>query len=191
MQCGFSSRDHAGTSLFRVVPRWPNLDSLPPVRVLSKHFSVTGQLQHTEPLAVAAFTSALTETHAGCPACRTWAIDIGANLGVYSTLAALLSVPVISVEMQPGCVALARCHLRLNNVSARVSLLNRFVASESITEPVDVPTAPCGMMASPTAVAGDWRAFRASERSHDLWPILRGELRRVCSCFAQGGGYMA
>lgn len=63
---------------------------------------------------------------------------------------------MVASEMQPGCLDHIHCHLEVNNVSALVRVLNRYVTSMSDQAPIAVPRAGCSVMASPGAVAGRW-----------------------------------
>lgn len=85
-------------------------------------------------------------------------LDIGANMGYYSLVAAHMGARVVAVEMQPKCWKLTRCHLHLNGLlNSNVTVLNRYVARPgSHAAAIQVPRTRCDTMASPTAVRGRW-----------------------------------
>ena len=84
-------------------------------------------------------------------------LDIGANMGGYSMLAAALGSTVYAVEMQPGCSALFRCHARANNFTeAQIRWLEGFVPRTPKQAPVQVHPTACNVMASSTATGGRW-----------------------------------
>ena len=101
-----------------------------------------------EPLSVAAFISAIHNWKKGASAERGFVLDIGMNVGFYTWLASAIApelVGLIGVDMQPTCVEVAECGLRLlHNTSrharappldfARVQLLRRYV-SKAVTKP--------------------------------------------------------
>lgn len=118
------------------------------------HNSGGGHLIMTEPNSVAAFAQAMLAPSAPS---SSWAVDVGANVGMYAMLAAQLGAArVVAVEMQPGCAARVRCNLGLNGMAERVELHNEYVTADEAARPLDVPTAGCGVMNSPSAVAGRW-----------------------------------
>ena len=99
------------------------------------HLTIT----QVEPLSVAAYFEAIQRARP-----NDIVMDIGANVGFYTTLAARFapSVRVISVDMQPRCVDLIQCHLAGNDVpyhSSRVRVLNRYVAATEAAPPISVP----------------------------------------------------
>ena len=110
-------------------------------------------LMSSEPLTVAAFVSAIQRSSPG-----SLVLDVGANVGIYSLLAAALSKrhplgAVVAIDMQPLCSSLVRCHLELNQLST-AQVLTAYVADGPRDAPIDVPTDDCEVMASPSAVAG-------------------------------------
>ena len=56
-------------------------------------------------------------------------VDIGANVGGYSIMSALMGAQVISVEMQPVCVNVMKCLVDLNNVHDRMRILHGFIST--------------------------------------------------------------
>ena len=75
-------------------------------------------------------------------------------MGAYSLIGASIAptLNMVSVDLQPRCVAATRCHLALNHLKADV--LNRYVSNNATAGPIDVPDYTCDSMASPTAVGG-------------------------------------
>ena len=107
-----------------------------------------------ESLSVSAFIAAINRhSHASAP---PRVLDIGANMGYYSVVAASMGAHVTAVEMQPQCWQLTRCHLTINGLMDNVTVLNRYVAQPGSHAPILVPRTRCDTMASPTAVRGRW-----------------------------------
>ena len=108
-----------------------------------------------ESLSVSGFIAAIERARA--VSSTPYVLDIGANMGYYSLVAATLGARVVAVEMQPKCFHLTRCHLHLNRVLRNVTVLNRYVARPGLrAAAIRVPRVRCDTMASPTAVRGRW-----------------------------------
>ena len=75
-----------------------------------------GHVHLVEPLSVAAFISAIHNWKKRASAERGFVLDIGMNVGFYTWLASAIApelVGLIGVDMQPTCVEVAECGLRL------------------------------------------------------------------------------
>jgi len=90
-------------------------------------------------------------------------LDIGMNAGLYTWLASAIApeLRVIGVDMQPLCMMVAECGLRLANrrrqegaLPANVTLLRRYVSSSGDDPTVSVPGDQCEVMASPSETGG-------------------------------------
>ena len=90
-------------------------------------------------------------------------LDIGMNAGLYTWLASAIApeLRVIGVDMQPLCMMVAECGLRLANrrrqegaLPANVTLLQRYVSSSGDDPTVSVPGDQCEVMASPSETGG-------------------------------------
>ena len=151
---------HASKAL--PVYRWPQLQGKD-MRVLRRWHQYMRNFDKIESLSVSAYVGAIlrhsnaSHVGAGAAATRAFVLDIGANMGYYSLVGATLGAHVIAVEMQPKCWQLTRCHLRLNGLLGKATVLNRYVARpNSKAAAIKVPRTRCDTMASPTAVRGRW-----------------------------------
>ena len=126
-----ASRDLRAVFL-RKMTRWPQLlNGTLVLAFLPGWITYMDNFVQVEPLSVVAFAAAVQAAGSG-----DQILDIGSNLGFYTTLAATLSPPsvrVLAVEMQPRCVDIIQCHLWLNGVAhhPRVQILNRYVTASS------------------------------------------------------------
>ena len=143
----------------RKTTRWPQLrNGTFILRFLPGWISFMSNFVQVEPLSVTAFARAMLDA-----VLNDHVLDIGANMGFYTTLAADVSpksVRLTAVEMQPRCIDIVRCHLWINGVADddphRVQTLNRYVThhEDENAPAVRVPKRACDTMASPTATAG-------------------------------------
>jgi len=62
------------------------------------------------------------------PGCTV--LDVGANIGLYTLLAAKRGASVFAVEADPGNAAMLRHHVRLNRLEDRVTILEMAVAED-------------------------------------------------------------
>jgi len=83
---------------------------------------------------------------AGCKA-DDKALDIGANAGFYSMMAAAHGCHVTAFEPQPECQARIRAAIRMNGFEQRVSLVPRPVSAKAFT--LNVNQGSCALMFSP------------------------------------------
>ena len=117
-----------------------------------------------EPLTVAAFAAAIDRwMHSG--AAGGFVVDISTNAGFYTWLASAIApkLRLIGVDMQPTCIEVAECGLRLmhrrklnGNMPAKAHLLRRYV-SNGTTDPtlyVCRRLGWCRVAASPTDIQG-------------------------------------
>lgn len=93
-------------------------------------------------------------------------VDIGANVGGYSIISALLGAQVVSVEMQPVCLNVMKCLVDLNNVHDRIRILDGFISTSK--RKIMVPTDDCEPMGSPEAVAGRWPVGVLRKKNYHL-----------------------
>ena len=109
----------------RMDGRWPLLEERR--MLVSQGMNAIGQdLQGTEALNVHAFSSAIARAQG-----PVTVLDIGANVGAYTLIAATLGARVVSVDMQPKCMDMVYCNVWANNLTAelhtwRTSLLRTF-----------------------------------------------------------------
>jgi len=167
-QCKSFSKSHA----MHFDSRWPHLRKYTPKFA----HGVPHHLYAIEPLSVHAFTSAIVSASA-----QSTAIDIGTNIGAYAIFAALLGVHVVAVDMQPMCMLATSCNLMVNGLMAELHL--GYVAPKTVDTIIKVPDDECGVMASPTAVAGRWPTgllqkksrviYGMDNRTHILSPKMR------------------
>ena len=132
-----------------------------------------GHVHLVEPLSVAAFISAIQDWKKRAGSGRGFVLDIGMNVGFYTWLASAMApglVGLIGVDMQPKCVEVAECGLRLLHHSSkhatappldfnRVQLLRRYVSNSSDQAALHVPANQCGVTVSPTSTDGLSSAF--------------------------------
>ena len=142
-----------------------------------------------EPLAVAAFVASIYAWKQRVrPRTSGFVLDVGMNAGIYTWLASAIApeLKVIGVDMQPRCVDIAECGLRLLHNGAwpdNVRLFRRYVSAGSSGDAtLNVPDNQCGVMVSPTAVGGRTPAGKAQrwERvsnatTRSVRPIALGE----------------
>ena len=127
-----------------------------------------GHVHLVEPLSVAAFISAIHNWKKRASAERGFVLDIGMNVGFYTWLASAIApelVGLIGVDMQPTCVEVVECGLRLLHNTprhdkappldfAKVQLLRRYVSNSSDQATLHVPANQCGVTVSPTSTDG-------------------------------------
>lgn len=131
----------------RMDGRWPLLEKR---RILfSQGMNAIGHLQGMEALSVHAFSSAIARAQG-----PVTVLDIGANVGAFTLIAATLGARVVSVDMQPKCMDMVYCNVRANNLTAELHLA--YVAPADVSQVIRVPDDDCATMASPGAVAGRW-----------------------------------
>jgi hypothetical protein len=144
--------------------RWTDLanrtaDSGVPLRpkVLRRLVQYMRNFDKIESLSVSAYVSAIDRARQARPQEQPYVMDLGSNMGYYSLLGAALGARVTAVEMQPRCVEIIECHLRINRHLSTVgsaNVLNRFVTNDGGATPVRVPPDRCDTMASPSATRG-------------------------------------
>ena len=136
---------------------------------------VPKHLQMTEPFSVAAFIGAI-EKHP--PSSKPWILDIGANVGAYTLIAASLGARVLAVDLQPTCADLVRCHLSLSNLTT-AEVFNAYVSPEDVTSTLSVPIEDCVKTASPTAVVGRFPTGFLSKKTKRAYLLPPSQLRQV------------
>ena len=103
-----------------------------------------------EPLSVAAFAAAIHNW----PTPRSgFVLDIGMNSGVYTWLASAIApgLSLIGIDMQPKCVEIAECGLRLlhsGTFPGNVQLLGQYVSRSSDDATLNVSDDQCDVMSS-------------------------------------------
>ena len=132
-------------------------------------------MQITEPYSVAAFIGAI-EQHKGS---KPWVLDIGANVGAYTVIGALLGAHVLAVDLQPTCAALVRCHLSLNNFTTSAEVFNAYASPDHINGMLSVPMTDCVKTASPTAVVGRFPTGFLSKKTRHAHLLPPSQLRQV------------
>lgn len=117
-------------------------------------------VSHVEPLSVAAFAAAIYhwKQRASLPM-NGFVLDVGTNAGVYTLLASAIApeLDLVGIDMQPKCLEVTECGLRLLHDSAlprNVHLLTRYVSNSADDVAIGVPDGECGVMVSPTATRG-------------------------------------
>lgn len=189
--CNRSTR----TRGFGVQGRWKSaLGGMTQIRLLIHSAVAAGHLAVVEPLSVAVWADTIQRARSDFSAAT--ALDIGANVGAYSLLAARLGATVTAVDMQPRCAFLTRCNLQLNELLGQVQVIGGFIAPEGGPESLEVPLKGCGTMVSPSAVAGRkpygeslrgnfdhedrvWRAGQTRVRRLSVGELVRGPISVV------------
>jgi FkbM family methyltransferase len=140
--------------LLRKTNRWPQLNGTD-FWFLTGWINFMHNFVQIEALSVAAYLTAVLGAREG-----DHVVDVGANAGFYTVLAAKMArnAYVTAVDMQPRCRDLVECHLALNRVpySPRVRVMNRYVSDGhgAASSPIRTPLRACNSMASPTAPGG-------------------------------------
>ena len=112
------------------VSRWPELAGSE-LRMYKHWAGFMRQFDKFEVLAVAAFIHAIKAVPTGA------VIDVGSNLSYYANVAALLGAPVLTVDMQPLCSVVTKCHLELNQLVRKdVFVQNAFVSRTKDSSPI-------------------------------------------------------
>ena len=110
--------------------KWPQING---TTLLSPLPWDVSHVDHVEPLSVAAFAAALHAWRRAPLSSPGVVLDIGMNAGWYTWLANFIApeLSIIGVDMQPKCLEVAECGLRLQHGGAlpeNVALLQRFVS---------------------------------------------------------------
>jgi len=142
---------------------WPALAPLGTLRFIESF-----HIQAIEPLAVTAFVDGILSAPP-----EAAVLDVGANMGVFTLIAAALNRSVVAVELQPGCRRCIRRHLAQLPAAARqrVAVVTGYVTAkatwkaEEAAGGVLVPRDTCVGMASPSAVLGRWPHGLATKRT--------------------------
>ena len=146
----------------RMDGRWPLLEKR---RILFSHrMNSIGHLQGVEALSVHAFSSAIARAQG-----PVTVLDIGANVGAFTLIAATLGARVVSVDMQPKCMDMVYCNVRANNLTAELHLA--YVAPADVSQVIHVPDDDCAVMASRGAVAGRWPHGHLQRKSRIIYGI--------------------
>ena len=111
-----------------------------------------GHIHLVEPLSVAAFVAAIFAWKRSPSPTSGFVLDIGMNVGWYTWVASAIApeLSVIGVDMQPNCIEVAKCGLRLLNrerkgaIPANVHLLRNYVSNSTDDATIYIPENQCG-----------------------------------------------
>ena len=148
-------------SRLRMHAKWPQLDASMVNAVQAPFPWDVGHVNLVEPLSISAFASAIDAWRQRATArVRGFILDVGMNAGIYTWLGSAIApeLDLVGVDLQPLCVQVAECGLRLlhrGGMPSNVHLLRRYVTGNASNRAtISMPDNQCGKMVSPTSPRG-------------------------------------